>query len=181
MNLVDQKNRFLIYELGILTLKAALSTRDKKYPVYKNGIAHHQRSGAHDELRKLLSSIEEKYINANISEQEHIEFIENTSSTLSVRLGAYLHNGTFRIGVAQKLINLHLKYLWTSGFCAEPPHCPIDGIIRDYANIQYNWTQSNCINEYIQAVDSLKSVAKEENLTLSQWELISFRRRNDQL
>jgi hypothetical protein len=34
-----------------------------------------------------------------------------------------------RIGLAQKALNLYLKYLWCLGEIHEPPHCPLDSIV----------------------------------------------------
>jgi hypothetical protein len=37
----------------------------------------------------------------------------------------------FRVGTAQKALNLYLKYLWCLGEIKTPPHCPFDrGIIQ---------------------------------------------------
>lgn len=177
----ENKRRFLIYELGLLSLKAALSTRDDKFPIYSSTRKLHQRSGAKKAFRSLLAEIEYRYANAQIPEADHIRFIEETANSLSAKLKPDLHKGRLRIGVAQKLINLHLKYLWTAGFCPEPPHCPIDGIIRDEANIEYNWTQSDCIKDYQKAIERLKQIARIKGQSLSQWELDSFRRRDDRL
>jgi hypothetical protein len=177
---MDYKKRFLTYELGLLSLKAALSTRDDAFPIYHSGRKLHQRTEAKKAFRELLTEVERRY-DAQITEADHIEFIENAANDLSKKLKNDLHNGRFRIGVTQKLINLHLKYLWTAGLCPEPPHCPIDGIIRDEAGIHYNWTQSDCIKEYEDAVHTLKAVASKLGKTLSQWELEVFRRREDKL
>lgn len=176
----DNKHRFLSYELGLLTLKAALSTRDGGYPVYDKGSKPHQRSNAKRILRDLLAQIECKYSEKSISESEHIDFIIKVAENLSSKLKSNLYNGRFRLGVAQKLVNVHLKYLWTAGFCPEPPHCPIDGIIRDIAGIDYTWTQSDSIEEYKAAIAKLKTLAEKKGFTLAQWELEVFRRREDE-
>ncbi len=176
----NNKRRFLSYELGLLSLKAALSTRDNSYPIYDKGIKTYQRSKAKKILRELLVKIETKYSEASVSEAEHISFITETAADLSIKLSRYLHKGIFRIGVAQKLINVHLKYLWTAGYCPEPPHCPIDGIIRDEARIGYNWTQNDSIEEYKTAITELKKIAITDGKTLAQWELDNFRRRDDE-
>lgn len=178
--ITNNKRRFLSYELGLLTLKAALSTRDDKYPIYDKGIKTYQRSKAKKVLRELLAKIETKYSEINISEAEHVAFIAEVAADLSSKLSYYLHNGRFRVGVAQKLVNVHLKYLWTAGFCPEPPHCPIDGIIRDAAGIGYIWTQSDSIEEYKTAIADLKVIAETKGRTLAQWELETFRRREDE-
>ena len=178
--ITNDKKRFLSYELGLLTLKAALSTRDDQYPVYDKGRKMHQRSEPKRVLRKLLAMIERKYSENSISEAEHVAFIAEVAAALSNQLTRYLHNGRFRVGVAQKLVNVHLKYLWTAGFCPEPPHCPIDGIIRDAAGIDYVWTRSDSIEEYKEAIADLKAIAESKGRTLAQWELETFRRREDE-
>jgi hypothetical protein len=175
----NDKKRFLSYELGILTLKAALSARDDKYPIYNKETKVFQRSKAKKVLRDHLAAVEARYSQKEVSEDEHIVFITDASSELSRKLSRYLHQGRFRIGVTQKLINVHLKYLWTAGLCPEPPHCPIDGIIRDIAGIKYNWISSDSVDEYLQAIAELKKLASAKGHSLAQWELESFRRRED--
>jgi len=176
----DDKRRFLSYELGHLTLKAALSTRDDEYPVYNKDTMVFQRAKAKRVIRECLASIEAKYSEKAFSGNEHTAFIAEVASDLSEKLSRYLREGRFRIGAAQKLVNAHLKYLWTAGFCQEPPHCPIDGIIRDHAGISYSWTRSDSIEEYSRAIEALKRIASRRGRTLAQFELESFRRREDE-
>lgn len=171
------KKRFLCYELGLLSLKAALSTRDADAPVYAKGIKFHKRVKERKILRCIIENLEQTYVNGGITEDLHIKFIEKTADNISEELGDKLYNSRFRIGVAQKLINLHLKYLWAIGYIEEPPHCPIDGIIRDNANIKYDWTTNDSIEDYMKAIEDLKKVANGKSLSL--WELEMFRRRDD--
>jgi hypothetical protein len=177
MSIAILKHRFLVYELGLLSLKAALSTRDQSWPIYNAEKKSYQRSEAKSEFRAVLKEIKEKYSKNRVTESKHIEFIAEVARTLSQQLKSHLHNERFRIGVAQKLVNIHLKYLWITGLCPEPPHCPIDGIIRDLAKIDYDWTQSDSIDDYKCAINSLKKVAYPK--TLSLWELEEFRRRDN--
>jgi hypothetical protein len=163
--------------LGILTYKAALSTRDDVYPVYARAATRVQRAEAQDAIREVLPIVEERYSEAAglQSDNLHVEFIQETADRLSGDHSDALHNGRFRIGIAQKLINLHLKYLWAAALVPEPPHCPLDGIVRDIANLEYDWTSNDSIDDYKRAIDALKSLAKPR--TLSVWELEEFRRR----
>lgn len=172
------KKRFLCYELGLLSLKAALSTRDGDAPVYAKGIKFHQRTKEKKVLRGVLEKLEQEYAKGGVTESQHIEFIQKTADEVSKALESKLHNGRFRIGVAQKLINLHLKYLWATGYVEEPPHCPIDGIIRDKAKITYDWTTNDSIEDYKKAVAELKNVANGRSLSV--WELEEFRRRDEE-
>ncbi|WP_445178075.1 hypothetical protein [Pseudomonas sp. McL0111] len=178
MSIKNNKKRFLRYELGLLSLNAALSTRNGEAPVYAKGVGFHQRTKEKKVFRGFLEKLEHIYAKGNVTEKQHIEFIQKTADDISEVLGNKLHNGRFRIGVAQKLINLHLKYLWATGHIGEPPHCPIDGIVRDKAKISYDWTTSDSIKAYAQAVQDLKKVASTR--TLSVWELEEFRRRDEQ-
>ncbi|WKE65510.1 hypothetical protein PVT67_17865 [Gallaecimonas kandeliae] len=174
----NDKKRFLSYELGLLSLKASLSTRDGDAPVYAKGIKSHQRKKEKKILRAVLEKLEQKYAKGGVTEDEHIEFIKNTADEVTKKLGNKLHNGRFRIGIAQKLINLHLKYLWATGYIEEPPHCPIDGIIRDKAKITYDWTTNDSIDDYKNAVTELREVAGKRGLSV--WELEEFRRRDEE-
>lgn len=171
----NDKKRFICYELGLLSLKGALSTRDSAVPVYAKGIKSHQRREEKKALREILEELERLYSKGSCTEQGHISFIAKTADEVSKKLGARLHNSRFRIGIAQKLINLHLKYLWAAGFIDQPPHCPIDGIIRDKAKINYDWTTSDSIDNYKQAIADLRKVAGSKPLPI--WELEEFRRR----
>ena len=178
MAIENDKRRFLCYELGLLSLKAALSTRDREAPVYAKGIKFHQRTKEKKVLRGVLEKLEQLYAAGGVLEEQHVEFIQRTADEVSKSLGNKLHNGRFRIGIAQKLINLHLKYLWTTGFIKEPPHCPIDGIIRDKAKLtNYDWTTNDSIEDYKRAIEDLKKVANGKSLSV--WELEEFRRRDE--
>lgn len=176
----EDRRRFLSYGLGLLTLKAALSTRDGEYPIYNKDAKVSQRAKAKRTIRECLATIEAGYSGKAIPENQHTAFIAEVASDLSDKLFHWLHKGRFRIGVAQKLVNVHLKYLWAAGFCQELPHCPIDGIIRDLAGISYNWTRSDSIEEYTQAIEALKRIASSRGRTLARWELESFRRSEDE-
>lgn len=172
---VDPKGAFLVYELGLLTIKAALSTRDAKNPIYAVGQSPYQRATALRAFRTVLAEIERKYARFKVSEAEHVKFISETATEVSKVLGAQLHCGRFRVGVTQKLVNLHLKYLWVAGFVTEPLHCPLDGIIRDRAGLSYDWTSNDSIADYSAAIAALQKVAGRKSLAV--WELESFRRK----
>lgn len=175
MSIDAAKRDFLLYELGLLSLKAALSTRARGAPVYAQTCMKHQRGATKDGFRSVLVEILTKYSADDLDEDRHIKFIAETAELFSERHGASLHRGRLRFGVAQKLINLHLKYLWVAGIVREPVHCPIDGIVRDLAGLQYDWTTSDSQDEYAIAIEQLKRIAGTRSLAV--WELEEFRRR----
>ena len=177
IELPSSKRAFLTYEFGILTFKVALSTRDDAYPVYARNATRTQRAAAQDAIRAVLPIVEKRYSEtAGLKSDElRVQFIVETADQLAGAHCDALHNGRFRIGIAQKRIDLHLKYLWAAGLVPEPPHCSLDGIVRDIANREYDWTSSDSIDDYKCAIYALKHVAKPR--TLSVWELEEFRRR----
>ena len=85
-----------------------------------------------------------------------------------------LANG-YPFGIAQKLLNVYLKYQWCSGWIFEPPHCPIDRTILQKLTLEnrFIWTTMN-ESDYRAAIDELKKVARDSSP--AQWELIEFRR-----
>lgn len=169
------KRRYLAYELGLLSIEGALSTRNRHWPVYS--CAAHARAEAKSTIRETLEALVPAYRQERVTDAVHSANIVHVAHTLTERLRAVLHQRRFRIGVAQKLVNLHLKYLWTAGMIEEPPHCPIDGIVRDYADIGYDWTSSNSIDQYLAAIAALRNLAQPRSLAV--WELQEFRRRAD--
>lgn len=82
-----------------------------------------------------------------------------------------LSDGRFRIGLAQKALNLYLKYLWCAGFAARPPHCPVDAIILESAGIRAAtpWTRLDSIEEYARLIEALRAIASGR--PLAEWEL----------
>lgn len=175
----EDKTGFLRYEVSILTLKAALSTRAGGAPIYSAVCREHQRTPIKAALRRELRDLEAKYSYGNISSNDHCEYIASLANRISQAYRDSLHGGRFRYGIAQKLVNLHLKYLWSLGLVEEPPHCPLDGIVRDLANLNYDWTTSDSQEKYVEAINSLEKLAQPRSLSL--WELQEFRRREQEI
>lgn len=170
MDIHSQKQRFLLHEISLLSLTNALSTRDKAYPVYAPQISEHHKQQFKHTLRTALDALLPQYNHKKISEDEHIAQIEQLSARLTQQFGTILHEQTFRLGVAQKLLNLQLKYLWATGFLMrEPPHCPIDHALREYARLDYHWVSNHSTHDYQRAIAALKRQAHP--LSLAMWEL----------
>ncbi|WP_156409939.1 hypothetical protein [Duganella sp. Root198D2] len=175
MSLRQEKSDFLRYELGVLTLKGALSTRSDEAPIYAIA-ARWNRTSFKSALRKELQALELVYSTGCVSDEFHYQYISSFSERVSTSYGEFLHGGRLRFGVTQKLVNLHLKYLWVAGLIEEPPHCPIDGIIRDVAGLDYDWTRSDSKSEYETAISVLLRHAHPSSLAV--WELQKFTRRD---
>jgi len=174
----DPRRNFLRSEFCLLSMGAALSTRDKSYPIYCRNVDSSRREPAKAALRKIVLSLDSRYSTSSVTDEQHVAFISYVAAHLSSTHEHFWHKGRFRYGIAQKLINLQLKYLWVSGFIPEPPHCPVDGIIRDLTSLEYDWTRNDSATDYTKAIKAIRCIASTAGLSLSEWELRSFNRRN---
>jgi len=123
-----------------------------------------------------------EYAAKRVDEDRHLANIQRLSSTLSQYHADILLDGTFRIGTAQKALNLYLKYGWARGIVPEPPHCPIDSIvlakIKKCASSagcriceEIAWTKIHYVHEYMHYVEKAKVRATEQGLSIARWEL----------
>ena len=167
------KQSFMRDGFMALTISASLKTRGGKGVYSTENVG--SRKAIRKELRKQLSNLETQYYQG-VTDKQHIENIKNLANTITSKFSKDLEGKRFRIGIAQKALNLHLKYMWCMGLIEiTPPHCPFDArIISKLPNCQdiNNWTQSDSINDYIRWVRDAKVEAeKRKSPTLSDWEL----------
>ncbi len=168
----DSKTIFLLNEIWMLTFGGAFL---RAY-VYQPNQLEKSRS----DFRKSIRSFVEKELQPQylelVSEEQHIlniislvKYTECQEEILTV--------GRIKFGVAQKIINLYLKYLWCLGFIPEPPHFPVDRIIQE--KIKYKpllaWTKIDSEEDYMCIINFAKSKL-EENQSLAEYELYNFQR-----
>ena len=168
---------FIVSELWILSWNASVQ---RAQLFAKETTESRRREFRSDIVSYLQNDIIPKY-ETDISEEQHIENILKLSNLGTIKGKNILGPAGYKIGVAQKLLNLQLKYLWCLGTISEPPHCPVDRIIINETDLkdQISWTKITGIDEYLQVITVLKRAAKLEGLSLTRWELeIYSRRRN---
>jgi hypothetical protein len=97
--------------------------------------------------------------------------IKNLAQTLSKKYPEALHGSRFRIGSAQKALNLYLKMLWCLDRIPTPPHCPFDAIVLSHIPgcQSVRWTQLDSLPEYQRIVRCARSAAN--GVSLAEWEL----------
>jgi hypothetical protein len=83
-----------------------------------------------------------------------------------------------RIGIAQKAVNLYLKFLWCYGWIPEPPHCPIDRTVLEEVGDNSSWTKIKDIPEYVEKIKKIE--AKKGDKSFSEWEYELFEKRESQ-
>ena len=171
----NSKERFLKTEFFIFSWKAATEhnlvwnkhTTDKAKGNFRKNI----KEFLEDKLSKV-------YGKRKVTEEEHIKNIADLQS-LSENLGKDLLIGDcLNFGTCQKLLNMMCKYYWCVGFIEEPPHLPIDSINLKNAGIKGKcWTKDiNDKNDYKEIIDVIRK--KTGSLSLSEWEIENWKRRN---
>ena len=177
MDMTLKKRQFLVEEFLMFSLNAGLQTRGN--PVY----AHNGKECAdmRTDIKNYLVQYAQEF--DKISEDYHYEKIQNLSNSLSEKYSGVLLNNRFRIGISQKIINLFLKYMWTAGNIKMPFHCPFDSIIKSKllkgnstVRLQ-DWTMFDSIDEYRKYVSLARISADELQLTIAEWELVSWNRK----
>ncbi len=164
----DQE-QFLKAELFSLTLMATV----QRAGVYSHGSRQNERKKFQDSLRSRLEKIVESYAN-QVTEEAHIRNIVELSVSLTSAHAKALENGRFRIGTAQKALNLYLKYFWCLGKIPSPPHCPFDRrIIKNLPNYTGpSWTKLDLEEDYRALVHAAKAEAQDSSLAA--WELRTY-------
>ena len=159
---------------------AALATRGDR--IYRANKHERGRVQFKDDLKRLLMEIATDY-NRPVCDEAHIANIEHLSNEMSVRHGCILNDGRFRIGVAQKALNLFLKYAWALELISAPPHCPFDGAVLgellDRDDPCRRWTSVDCVCCYQRWVTEArkKLYTCGPCTSLSDWEHCVWRRK----
>jgi hypothetical protein len=162
----SEQFNYLKSELFSLTLMGTV----QRGKLYKKDSTDTQRMAFRRDLRLELERLAEKY-RTLVSERHHLANIERLAKTLSDKHPKALSGKRFRVGSAQKALNLYLKYMWCLGQIPVPPHCPFDArvLARVPGCREVRWTQLDNVGEYEQIVQCAKVAAG--NLTLAEWEL----------
>ncbi len=125
--------------------------------------------------QKIIPQYTEK-----LSEEHHLANIKDLVKHIDKKKYGNLFDTEhkYRIGHAQKLLNLQLKYLWCAGMAVEPPHCPVDRIILNIVKWKgTSWTKMNKIEKYKKSIEAIREIAKEKNQSIAAWELEVYDRR----
>ena len=172
--------RFLHSEFWILSWMASMP-RPRK--LYDPKATEPERK----EFRQYVSAYCEKYllhqyINKTPTDKQHRNNIEELQSHVNHEYPykKVLYGSHFNIGVAQKLLNLQLKYLWCMGDIKTPPHCPVDSIILKKTKLKgkCNWTEMDSIDDYKKVIEAIAKQASDDDFkNIAEWELCKYRRR----
>ena len=169
---MTEKEKFLCDEFQMLSWNGSV----QRNPTYKKGESPSYkrvifREGLFDYCDKELLPM---YKNQEICECIHYKNIKKLKEEAEgYENGKILLGGKYKIGTAQKLLNLYLKYLWCKGMSKKPTHCPLDGKILNHVDWPgESWTKWKCIDEYKDAIAWIKKYTGGEHI--ADWELRTF-------
>lgn len=167
---------FLKQEFWILAWNASVQRSN----LYRKDVEEKARADFRELAIQIMDIAIFQQYKTPVSEAIHCANIEAITEAVTTSGVGVLGDSGYRIGVAQKAFNLILKYYWCAGFLAEPPHCPVDRIILGKTALKsgFNWTQIVSIDEYKNAIGHIRSEADKAGLSIAQWELKTFNRRN---
>ncbi len=194
------KGDFLREQLYILAYKAAMTRGEKIYcdstseevKCFQRKLKCRVMKIANDFNKGASTDKDASAIHRSNSEapdkmkkasDDHTRKIKKLADGLTKKYRRIFHNEgkdgikkkQFKIGRAQKLINLYLKYLWVAGeIQTPPPHCPFDAIILEKLGKVEKWTKTDAIAQYKCWVDAACKAAKKENLSIAEWELVKY-------
>ncbi|MFO0835895.1 MAG: hypothetical protein U0638_13060 [Phycisphaerales bacterium] len=159
---------------------SAVRTRNTKAPVYIKLLSEEQRARFAKSFKDATRAAAE-FVRENRSEEGLIAAIEGLSREMSHRYPDALFGRRLRIVIAQKALNLYLKYVW----CLDPAwptpvHCPLDGIVLEEAGVSGVWTQLDCIDTYRNWIGKIASCAMHNGFaSMAEWELKIWQDRGD--
>jgi hypothetical protein len=164
-----QKKRFLDDAFFSLTVRSTF----KRSKTYRKGVKESDKAEFKAALRERLTKLAQQYM-TDVDDDSHVKNIEHLADGLGKEFAQVLEDGRFRIGSAQKALNLYLKYLWCTEQICMPPHCPFDNtIINELPGCDsINWTTLDNIESYKRLVTAARTKAGVVPLAL--WELETY-------
>jgi hypothetical protein len=176
---MNNKIEFVKKELLILAWGASVQRAN----LYEKKTVSNQSSMQAIQFREslikfLTVKIMPQYVKG-CTEEDHYRNIEGLIANAKKIDPGILGTEGYKYGIAQKLLNLALKYYWCLDLVNEPPHCPIDRLIisKTSYNGKINWTQIIKRAQYEGIIRELAVLAGDEGLSIAQWELKHYSRR----
>ncbi len=168
------KKEFLMNQAIVNSIGAAFQHAG----VYVKGLRDDDKRKAclRNTLAEYLRDLGLRYVQS-VTDDAHCGNISNLAKTMTEKFRGtgILRNEKFRIGIAQKALNLYLKYLWCLGDIPTPPHCPVDRRIIDKLGLKekdrrdYDWTKIDNIEKYKRLIEKCRETAGDT--CLAEWEL----------
>ena len=124
-----------------IILRSSIQAAFQRGSVYAVNISTGERDLLKESIKRELEEFTESY-SITVSEANHIENIKQLSRRITQEHEGVLRDGELRIGTAQKLLNVYIKFLWCLNEATQPEHCPINGIVLRKIRVNNcSWTK----------------------------------------
>ncbi len=175
---MDLRRQYILEELWILAWNASVQHAS----LYIPGAYKDNREEINELKNKIVKFVSDTVIpryKNKLDEKQHCMNINDLIVYANMVDTGVLGENRYKYGVAQKLLNLILKYYWCVGEIEEPPHCPIDRIIIDRTKYRgsINWTQILTESEYLKVIGAIRKLALAKETSIAKWELGNYQRR----
>ncbi len=164
------RDKFMLEQVWMMCWNASVQRGN----LYRNNCDEREKKKFRKELIQFITiNIIPAYEKALVNEERHYSHLERIIDRANQLGHTVLKSPGYKAGVAQKLLNLALKYYWCLGKITQPPHCPIDSIILHEAGINdVSWINIFSINEYKKVIERVKIEIGDNDL--SPWELENY-------
>jgi hypothetical protein len=179
MSIEDYKNE----EVENVILRITFQGAFQRAKVYSANALEPNRLKFRAFLAKKLKVILHKIPKIdNYDDNMHYSIIKDFANEISdSEFKDLIAGGRFRIGIAQKLINLYWKYSWIlKPNIATPIHCPFDSIvINDIIAFKerekVNWTEFDEKDDvYLELVEKAKQFSGDKYSSIAEMELVEY-------
>ncbi|AWV98480.1 hypothetical protein [Arcticibacterium luteifluviistationis] len=147
----NQKSTFIRNEVWALTIAGAFQRSN----IYKKEATETQREVFKKELRASVDKLVKAYEAKAIKPEIHLQNIESVVQFF--KKYDFINNEYSRFGIAQKVLNLYLKYLWVLNLVKVPPHFPVDRQIQYLLKIKESdiepWTTMKESRKYMDIIN----------------------------
>ena len=190
MTRIQRKQWNFLVDVFISNSVAGALGHSGTYVETKNKQEEKQLALGKENLSKILTpalcELAAKYATGvAVTPEEHMKNIQELIDRANASCADFFRKGTLRFGVAAKMFNLWLKYLWCVGkISIPPPHCAFDrDIIQKRLGFSQDWTKINDPNIYCEWMKKAEQVRVEENKelpdlekrsSLAEWELYAW-------
>lgn len=174
---MENKKKFIYYEILASTLLAGFM-HAKIYNTQTNldkDELENAKVKMRWDIKQRLVDIGKNYTVHEVNDDQHIKNINELVDCITTRHEPILFEGKFRFGIAQKLLNLYLKYLWALGWIDPvPPHCPVDSTVSKALRHEYKFIKSDDVVAYKKIIEEAKQVATKNGTKIAEWEMNEF-------
>ncbi|UZP66175.1 hypothetical protein N1030_11135 [Desulfovibrio mangrovi] len=140
-------------------------------PRYEKDLSTKEYNQTKEDVCEIIRSHFIAYEGPKGCHKEHIDRILLLQRALQSHSG--MIDGSITFGIAQKIFNVGLKFLWLSETIEEPIHLPVDRLIVEYSGVKdVAWSKVDHPDKYMEVISGCKRVADRLGLSLAQWELL---------